>query len=438
MVKTEQSKHERWEHDFKDPDYMGFLSNKILSENEHMVSLMTDMKKRAIEMSPQTEFNIRSITRSILFAKKPDPPMDSPDFDPLLHEVCDNSRYMAEVHYPELYKLAVKSMRLHWNKDEIKYKETDRGFGNLPAPVVKTLENITAFFAGSEGVVLENSIASFSQEFVNYESKLFFGQQMTIETVHSLAYKELLEKLVSSEARIAELKRSLSDNPQIRAKAEWAMKYMNPDLDIAERLVAFAGVEGISFAGSFSYIFYVKNMFPKVCEPLTQLNELVLRDESLHFLYNCLLYTYMIKKISPQRIREILTSLVKLEYQFNESILPRDSAEVEGMQGMNIGLMNCYTEFIANTIWALLGMEGYLYPKSTVCPFPFMAQLGLSHINNFFEIRDNNYEQTKEMVANPVLQLFRMLGGNIDNTPSKVTEHSRARASVFLSADMNF
>lgn len=435
MGLTEQQS--KWASLCDDEGFEEFLAQKLLEDEGRRRSVFERMKQKASASNDrEVERQLQRMARQVLLRPRPDPPKDHPDFDPLLHEVRTNSRFMPIVTFKDIERMANTAKELHWTDSEIKYKTGINGFGDLPEPITRTLEEILAFFGGSEAIVIENAVCQFSQEIKNYEANLFYAQQCNIEVVHSLSYKTLLDKLITSEKRRAELKSALDSHPHIRAKAEWAKKYMDPDIDIAERLVAFAAVEGIAFAGSFCYIFYVKNNYPKVCEPLIQVNELVLRDETLHYIFSCLLYTKLKKQLSADKIREILESFVKLEEKFNESILPEDVVGAEGMSGMNIHLMNEYTRFIANSIWVLLGQSGYLYPEATKCPFPFMTQLGLSHINNFFEVRDNNYIATKEMVKSPIHQLFAALGtGDLSDAREVVQREfcAKPRASLHMS-----
>jgi ribonucleoside-diphosphate reductase subunit M2 len=242
---------------------------------------------------------------------------------------------------------------------------------------------VLAFFAASDGIVNENLTAHFSNEVQVPEARCFYGFQIAIENIHSEMYSLLIETLIKDNFTKTSLFNALENIPCIKAKGEWALKWCNADLSsFAERLVAFAAVEGIFFSGSFCAIFWLKKR--GLMPGLGFSNELISRDEGLHCDFACLLYSYLVNKLPGERVRSIIGEAVLIEKQFIGCALPVN------LIGMNNELMLQYIEFCADRLLIALGQEKMYHSNN---PFDWMEMLSLSGKTNFFEKRVGEYSK---------------------------------------------
>lgn len=290
----------------------------------------------------------------------------------------------------EMYKKAEASF---WTAEEIdlspdlidwdnKLNEEERYF----------IKNVLAFFAASDGIVNENLAANFMHEVQYPEARCFYGFQIMIENIHSEAYSLLIDTYIKEPAEKDYLFHAIDTVPCVKEKAEWALRWIEKG-SFAERLVAFAAVEGIFFSGSFCSIFWLKKrgLMPGLCFA----NELISRDEGLHCDFACLLYSQLQEKLDVQTVQQILSSAVQLEHEFVRNSLP------VRLIGMNADLMCQYIEFVADRLMISLGVPR-LYNATN--PFDFMELISLSGKTNFFERRVSDYQRPhvmglKEQVA---------------------------------------
>lgn len=244
------------------------------------------------------------------------------------------------------------------------------------------IKNVLAFFAASDGIVNENLAENFLKEVQYPEAKFFYGFQIAIENVHSETYSLLIDTYIKDSVEKDRLFHAIDTVPSVKKKADWALKWIDSD-SFAERLIAFAGVEGIFFSGSFCAIFWLKKR--GLMPGLTFSNELISRDEALHCTFACLLHNKYIKdKVSEERIKEIICDAVTIEKEFISESLP------VSLIGMNEKLMSQYIEFVADYWLVELGCSKVYNSEN---PFDFMDMLSLQNKANFFEKRNADYQK---------------------------------------------
>ncbi|KAJ8086492.1 Ribonucleotide-diphosphate reductase (RNR), small subunit [Marasmius tenuissimus] len=253
------------------------------------------------------------------------------------------------------------------------------------------ISRVLAFFAASDGIVNENLVERFSNEVQAAEARCFYGFQIMIENVHSETYSLLLDTYIKDPSERRFLFDAIDTVPCIKRKAEWALKWISDKrTSFAERLVAFAAVEGIFFSGSFASIFWVKKR--GLMPGLTYSNELISRDEGLHTDFACLLFTHIRRRPHPDVVRKIIEEAVSIEQEFLTDALP------VGLIGMNAKLMCQYIEFVADRLLVSLGNEK-IYNSHN--PFDFMDMISLQGKANFFEKRVAEYTKANVNHSKP-------------------------------------
>ncbi len=283
----------------------------------------------------------------------------------------------------EMYKTAEHSF---WTSEEIdlaqdltdwedKLNDNERHF----------IKMVLAFFAASDGIVNENLAENFLKEVQYPEAKCFYGFQIAIENVHSETYSLLIDTYIKDTDEKDKLFHAIDNYPSIMKKADWALKWISSD-DFAERLVAFAAVEGIFFSGSFCSIFWLKKR--GLMPGLGFSNELISRDEGLHCMFACLLHNkYVQNKVSSERITQIICEAVEIEKEFITESLP------VSLIGMNAKLMAQYIEYVADFWLVELGCSKVYKSEN---PFDFMDMLSLQSKSNFFEKRVSEYQKASD------------------------------------------
>ena len=247
------------------------------------------------------------------------------------------------------------------------------------------IKNVLAFFAASDGIVNENLAENFLKEVQYPEAKFFYGFQITMENIHSETYSLLIDTYIKDDKEKDHLFNAIETVPSVKKKADWALKWIESE-SFAERLIAFAAVEGIFFSGSFCSIFWLKKR--GLMPGLAFSNELISRDEGLHCEFACLLHNkYITNKVSPERITEIITEAVEIEKEFVTDSLP------VSLIGMNAKLMGQYIEFVADYWLTELGCKKVFNSEN---PFDFMDMLSLQNKSNFFEKRVSEYQKASD------------------------------------------
>jgi ribonucleoside-diphosphate reductase subunit M2 len=245
------------------------------------------------------------------------------------------------------------------------------------------VSHVLAFFAASDGIVNENLAMNFSNELQSSEARCFYGFQIAIENIHSEVYSLLIDTYVKDPTEKSHLLNAIETVPCVQKKANWALQWADADhASFAERLVAFAVVEGIFFSGSFCAIFWLKKR--GLMPGLAFSNELISRDEGMHCDFACLLYSKLVNKLPQETIYMIVKDAVKIECEFVQDALPVE------LIGMNSKLMAVYIQFCADRLLAALGCEK-LYNVTN--PFDWMDMISLQGKTNFFEKRVSEYSK---------------------------------------------
>jgi ribonucleotide reductase beta subunit family protein with ferritin-like domain len=281
----------------------------------------------------------------------------------------------------EMYKKAEASF---WTAEEIDLSSDHKDWSNLSRNEKHFITHVLAFFAASDGIVNENLAMNFSSEIQSAEARCFYGFQIAIENIHSEVYSLLIDTYVKDVAEKNHLLTAIETVPCVQKKANWALKWCNRErASFAERIVAFAAVEGIFFSGSFCAIFWLKKrgLMPGLCFS----NELISRDEGMHCDFAVLIYNKLVNKLTQERIYEIIGDAVEIETEFVS-----DALSVE-LIGMNSRLMTQYIKFCADRLLLCLGCEKK-YNVSN--PFDWMDMISLQGKTNFFEKRVSEYAKS--------------------------------------------
>jgi ribonucleotide reductase beta subunit family protein with ferritin-like domain len=300
--------------------------------------------------------------------------------EPLLIE--DSSRFtQLPIKFPKLQDAYVVHENMFWTAREIDYSADVSDWESLSSNEQYFIEHILAFFAGSDGIVLENLIKNFCIEVKATEARNFYGFQSMIENIHGQVYALLLDTFVKDVKRKEELFNAIDTIPAVKKKAQWALKWINSTNHFEERLIAFAIVEGVFFSASFASIFWLKSR-NKMTKALGKSNELISRDEGLHTDFAVLMYHHLLNKVSQERVEEIMRDAVEIEMEFITESIPCS------MIGMNTELMCQYIKYVADRLLTQLGFEKIYHDEN---PFDFMKAFALDGKSNFFENRVTEY-----------------------------------------------
>ena len=283
-----------------------------------------------------------------------------------------------------LYKMYKQSVAVFWTPEEIDFSKDHSDWAKLTADEKHFVTHVLAFFAGSDGIVMENLVRRFQGEVDSQVVKLFYSFQNAMEGIHSETYSLLIDTYVKNEEEKAKLFNAITTIPCIKEKADWALHWMNADKSFGTRLAAFACVEGIFFSGAFCAIFWLKKR--GLLPGLTFSNELISRDEGLHTQFAVALFHTLSNKPDAKEIRSIITSAVVLEKEFICDSLPC------ALIGMNSKMMSDYIEFVADRLAVQLGGDK-IY--GTHNPFDFMDLISLEGKTNFFEKKVSDYSRVQ-------------------------------------------
>lgn len=286
------------------------------------------------------------------------------------------------IKYPEIWEMYKKCEASFWTAEEIDLSDDLKHWENLNPGEKHFISHILAFFAASDGIVNENLAVNFMSEVQLPEARCFYGFQIMMENIHSETYALLIDTYIKEPAEKDRLFHAIDTVPCVGKKAEWALRWINNG-SFAERLIAFAAVEGIFFSGSFCSIFWLKKR--GLMPGLTFSNELISRDEGMHCEFACLLYRMLDNKLSKEAATAIITDAVEIEKEFISDALP------VSLIGMNAKLMSQYIEFVADR-W--LGELGYDKVYGASNPFDFMEMISLQGKTNFFEKRVGDYQKS--------------------------------------------
>lgn len=301
--------------------------------------------------------------------------------DPIL--TPSTSRFTTfPIRYPDLWALYKKAIGSFWTVEEIDLAGDLKDWDKLTSDEQHFIKTVLAFFASSDGIVFENLDLNFVKDVQIPEARSFYAYQGFNESIHGETYSLMIDKLVRDPEEKARLFRAIETVPAVKHKAEWAIRWMSPDSDFAQRLIAFACVEGIFFSGSFCSIFWLKKR--GLMPGLSFSNELISRDEGLHQEFAVTLYHNLKTKLSPAKIREIVGEAVTIEREFITEALPCK------LIGMDSDQMKQYIQFVADRLLTQLGVEPMYRSEN---PFDWMENISLEGKTNFFEKRVGDYSK---------------------------------------------
>lgn len=307
--------------------------------------------------------------------------------EPLLIE--NKSRFVLfPIKYHEVWQMYKKAEASFWTAEEIDLSKDMHDWNNRMNDNERYfISRVLAFFAASDGIVNENLVENFSAEVQIPEAKCFYGFQIMMENIHSETYSLLIDTYIKDPKEADFLFNAIENIPCIKKKADWALRWIaDEEALFAERLVAFAAVEGIFFSGSFASIFWLKKR--GLMPGLTFSNELICRDEGLHTDFACLLFSHLQNRPDPSIVEKIITEAVVLEKEYFTDALP------VSLLGMNVNLMCQYVEFVADRLLVALGNKKVY---NVTNPFDFMENISLAGKTNFFEKRVSDYQKAGVM-----------------------------------------
>lgn len=343
-------------------------------------------RARSEETSEQTLKQVRKEDPALVTTDAAKPNVIGTEEEPLLVE--EAGRFvMFPITYHDVWRKYKEAVASFWTVEEVDLSEDARSWASLNDGERHFIKHVLAFFAASDGIVLENLATRFMDDVKVAEVRSFYGFQIAMENIHSEMYSILIDTYISDSTEKLRLFKAVDTIPCVMKKADWAMKWIGSSSTFVERLVAFAAVEGIFFSGSFCAVFWLKKrgLMPGLCTS----NEFISRDEGLHCDFACMLYENHIKnKLSQERLETIIRDAVAIEKEFILESLPVK------LIGMNSDLMSQYIEFAADRLVAALGHEKIW---NVTNPFDFMEMISLQGKTNFFEKRVGDYQKAGVM-----------------------------------------
>ena len=288
------------------------------------------------------------------------------------------------IQHDDIWEFYKSHQAAFWTAEEVDLTNDIRDWNNLTENEQYFIKNILSFFAASDGIVNENLAENFLKEVQYPEAKFFYGFQLMMENIHSLMYSLLIDTYISNEEEKQLCFTALDNLPAVQKKAKWALDWIE-NSTFAERLIAFAAVEGIFFSGSFCSIFWLKSR--GIMQGLGNANSLIFKDENLHCDFAIhLVNNHLENKPSEKRIKEILLSALEIEKEFITESLP------VSLIGMNSNLMKQYLEFVTDGLLVKFGCKKEFNVEQ---PFKFMEQIAVETKGNFFESRTMEYQKAK-------------------------------------------
>jgi ribonucleoside-diphosphate reductase beta chain len=311
-----------------------------------------------------------------------------------LLEKSPNRFVLFPIQHPDIWKFYKQAEASFWTAEEIDLSDDLDDYNNLKDGEKYFINNVLAFFAASDGIVNENLCENFVSEVQYTEAKFFYSFQMMMENIHSETYSLLIDTYVKDPKEQTKYFRAIETIPAVTKKATWALNWIDSP-SFAERLIAFAAVEGIFFSGSFCSIFWLKKR--GLMPGLSFSNELISRDEGLHCDFACHLHNeHLSSKVPKSKIKEIILSALEIEKEFITESLPVD------LIGMNTTLMKQYLEFVSDRLLVDLNCPKVHNSKN---PFDFMQNIALQNKTNFFEKRVAEYAKSNVSETPPDTEL---------------------------------
>ena len=302
----------------------------------------------------------------------------------------DNRFVMFPIKFDDIWQMYKKQMDCFWRAEEIDLSKDLTHWESLNGDEKHFISMILAFFAASDGIVLENLASRFMNDVQISEARAFYGFQIMMENVHSETYSLLIESYIKNKEEKSKLFNAITNFPCIKKKSDWAQKWIHDNRSsFSTRLVAFACVEGIFFSGAFCSIYWLKKR--GLMPGLTFSNELISRDEALHTEFAILLYSKLNKKTEKSRVYEIIKEAVEIETEFICEALPCK------LIGMNSEMMTQYIKFVSDRLIVQLG---YKKIYNVTNPFPWMELISLEGKTNFFERHVSEYSLANKQTDN--------------------------------------
>jgi ribonucleoside-diphosphate reductase beta chain len=305
--------------------------------------------------------------------------------EPLLQE--NKQRFVLfPIKHDDIWDMYKKHEACFWTASEIDLSKDSKDWERLNDDERHFIKHVLAFFAASDGIVLENLGKRFLSEVQIPEARCFYGFQLAMENIHSETYSLLIDTYIKDQCEKQSLFNAIETIPCIQKKAEWALQWIESSESFAQRIVAFAAVEGIFFSGSFCAIFWLKKR--GLMPGLGFSNEFISRDEGLHRDFACLLYSKLVHQLSEEIIHGIIKSAVDIEKEFVCSAIP------VSLIGMNKEFMSQYIEYVADHLLDALGVSKVW---NTTNPFEWMEMISMHGKTNFFEKRVGEYQKAGVM-----------------------------------------
>jgi ribonucleotide reductase beta subunit family protein with ferritin-like domain len=300
--------------------------------------------------------------------------------EPMLQENKDRL-VLFPIQHHDLFKKAKDHLAVQWFAEEVDLSKDMAHWEKLSDNERNFIKQVLGFFAGSDGIVMENLAMRFTREVQWPEAKYFYAVQNQAEAIHAETYSLLIDTYITDPKEKYEILHAIDTIPAVKEKADWALNWIDSkDADFATRLLGFAAVEGIFFSGAFCAIFWIKER--GLMPGLTTSNEFIARDEGLHTEFACELYKEIVHKVKADKVHRIVREAVAIEKEFITQSLPCD------LIGMNKKLMGQYIEFVADR---LLSQLGYSKTFKSANPFDFMERISMEGKDNFFEKRVSTY-----------------------------------------------
>lgn len=307
--------------------------------------------------------------------------------EPILQE--NRQRFVVyPIEHGDLWAMYKQHVASFWTPAEIDLSGDGADWARLSADERRFVQTVLAFFAASDGIVVENLAARFLVDVQWPEARCFYGFQIAMENVHSETYALLIDAYVGDPDRKRDLFRAVDTIAAVRRKADWALRWIGSAASFATRLVAFAAVEGVFFSGAFCAIFWLRKR--GLMKGLCFSNELIARDEGLHADFACLLHARLRRPLDAATVTAIVSEAVAIEQEFVCEALP------VGLIGMNAGLMAQYIEFVADRLLVALGAARHYGAAN---PFDWMDIISLPGKTNFFEKRVGEYQRAGVMAG---------------------------------------
>ena len=363
-------------------------SRDLLNVTKEVREATKEVKEAAKELKEATK-EVKEVTKEMKEAKEKALTVKEgskeeeiiPQKSEALLTATDERFVIFPLKHTDIWQKYKQHVAVFWTPEEIDLSKDMKDWEKLTDNERHFVKHILGFFAGSDGIVMENLAMRFMREIQVPEAKFFYACQNLMEAIHSETYSLLIDTYIQDKHEKSEILRAIQTIPCVKKKAEWALAWIeNDEADFATRLLGFAAVEGIFFSGAFCAIFWLKQR--GVMPGLTLSNEFIARDEGLHTEFACLLYNKITNRLPKQKAVKIIREAVKIEKHFITKALPCE------LIGMNAKLMAQYIEFVADRLLLQLN-----YPKvyNSANPFSFMENMSLENKDNFFEKRVSTY-----------------------------------------------